>query len=353
KFGSNLEHIFEVVNINSMTFAIQLETKRRVMSGDSNPELLHVYFRNKGVTSQNITSSGSMNDKDTGTGVGTSHTLTSDQYHRLISLLSDADSLINIGTLAYIVLLLAGLLILGAKQTRDLFLLSEHKTSSLGKLVHLDVWRPYKVTSNDEFNEPYDNERDKNDGGGTNSSSTDHVVESASAYPTSTADPYASTNNKGADSSNVFNPELDSTDKLGSINAEGDADDDGSKDYVVDGKVKYGINTIVNYSNLSCDTFSFTTSLNKTSEPKSFKEDVLDSKWVDAMNSEIEALNKNNTWVVTDLPKGRKPICCDCCMSDSDNAKCSTTQKIGLTGYEVYLGDSLLSYKLKVADCLR
>nr|GEV98603.1 ribonuclease H-like domain-containing protein [Tanacetum cinerariifolium] len=139
-------------------------------------------------------------------------------------------------------------------------------------------FKQFKVFDNHLRIEPYDDERDKNDGGGTNSSSTDHAVESSSAYPTFTADLYASTNNKGADSSIVFNLELDITNKLGSINAESGADDDGSA------------------------------ILNKTSEPKPFKEAVLDSKWVDAMNSEIEALYKNNTWVVTDLPKGIEVI---------------------------------------------
>nr|GEY82373.1 ribonuclease H-like domain-containing protein [Tanacetum cinerariifolium] len=93
-------------------------------------------------------------------------------------------------------------------------------------------------------NEPYDDERDPNDGGGTNSSSVEPVVEAisadpnsttdpsastsdsspkssnyeqkvepASAYPTFTVDPFASTNNKSADSSNVSNSDLDSADK--------------------------------------------------------------------------------------------------------------------------------------------
>ncbi|GKB49038.1 protein kinase, ATP binding site-containing protein, partial [Tanacetum coccineum] len=38
-----------------------------------------------------------------------------------------------------------------AKQTRDPFPLSDHKTSSLDDLVHLDVWGPYRVTSRDGF----------------------------------------------------------------------------------------------------------------------------------------------------------------------------------------------------------
>ncbi|GJY98162.1 ribonuclease H-like domain-containing protein [Tanacetum coccineum] len=32
--------------------------------------------------------------------------------------------------------------------------------------------------------------------------------------------------------------------------------------------------------------------------------------WVEAMNKEMEALNRNNTWVISDLPKGRRPIGC-------------------------------------------
>ncbi|GJV33268.1 ribonuclease H-like domain-containing protein [Tanacetum coccineum] len=38
-----------------------------------------------------------------------------------------------------------------AKQTREPFLLSDHKSKSLGGLVHLDLWKPYKVTSSEGF----------------------------------------------------------------------------------------------------------------------------------------------------------------------------------------------------------
>ncbi|GJT42106.1 ribonuclease H-like domain-containing protein [Tanacetum coccineum] len=38
-----------------------------------------------------------------------------------------------------------------AKQTREPFRLSDHKSSKIGELVHLDVWGPYKVTSRDGF----------------------------------------------------------------------------------------------------------------------------------------------------------------------------------------------------------
>ncbi|GJY93810.1 ribonuclease H-like domain-containing protein [Tanacetum coccineum] len=38
-----------------------------------------------------------------------------------------------------------------AKQTRELFPLSDHTSKFLGDLVHLDLWGPYKVTSSEGF----------------------------------------------------------------------------------------------------------------------------------------------------------------------------------------------------------
>ncbi|GKA20529.1 putative RNA-directed DNA polymerase [Tanacetum coccineum] len=418
-------------------------------------------YDNKG----NNTSFVPRSDKDIVTGTSTSHTLTSEQYQSLMSLLSDRFwnwcseqccrtiakvnqigsyklndkivlkdvlvvpgyqvSLLSVHQLAKVNKMLGHpadqvLSVLKdkidlnglessepcevchkAKQTRDPFPLSDHKTSSLGELVQLDVWGPYRVTSREGFkffltivddfstavwlfllpssvlsgkcpyelvykcqsslshlSKPYDDERDPSDSGGTKSSPVGPVVESASAYPNSTSDPSASTSEsceKG------LSHEPSSSNKLGSIIAEGGTGDDSAslndddlisegegldlykvdllfhedsnenrtdegqsvrrssrksilpaklKDYVVDGKFKYSINTVVNYSSLSCEKNSFTTNLNKTYEPKSYKEAVLDSKWVEAMNNEIETLNRNKTWTIVELPKGRKPIGC-------------------------------------------
>ncbi|GKB98024.1 ribonuclease H-like domain-containing protein [Tanacetum coccineum] len=79
-------------------------------------------------------------------------------------------------------------------------------------------------------------------------------------------------------------------------------------DFIVEGKVKYGVERVVNYANLKPDSFCFATALNKSIEPKCYEDVVLDSNWIDAMNSEIEALNENQTWFITDLPPGRKAI---------------------------------------------
>ncbi|GKC13067.1 hypothetical protein Tco_1009849, partial [Tanacetum coccineum] len=38
-----------------------------------------------------------------------------------------------------------------SKQTREPFLLSDHQTITIGELVHIDLWGPYKVTIKDGF----------------------------------------------------------------------------------------------------------------------------------------------------------------------------------------------------------
>ena len=45
-------------------------------------------------------------------------------------------------------------------------------------------------------------------------------------------------------------------------------------------------------------------------EPATYFEAAQHPEWVTAMQKEIEALTANNTWEVTDLPKGKKAIGC-------------------------------------------
>nr|GEX97310.1 putative reverse transcriptase, RNA-dependent DNA polymerase, Gag-polypeptide of LTR copia-type [Tanacetum cinerariifolium] len=65
-------------------------------------------------------------------------------------------------------------------------------------------------------------------------------------------------------------------------------------DFKVEGKVKYGVERVVNYANLNHDSFWLATALSKSIEPTCYEEAVLNSNWIDAMNSEIEALNENH-----------------------------------------------------------
>ncbi|GJT17013.1 putative RNA-directed DNA polymerase, partial [Tanacetum coccineum] len=73
-------------------------------------------------------------------------------------------------------------------------------------------------------------------------------------------------------------------------------------DFVVDSKVKYGLENYVSYVNLSTVNRCFTTELNKSFEPKSFYEASKDQHWIEAMNNEMNALYSNDTWEVVELP---------------------------------------------------
>ncbi|GKB99882.1 ribonuclease H-like domain-containing protein, partial [Tanacetum coccineum] len=79
-------------------------------------------------------------------------------------------------------------------------------------------------------------------------------------------------------------------------------------DFIVDSKVKYGLEKYVNYSYLSKGNYIFATILNKGVEPKTYLEASQHKHWVDAMNVEMNALYRNNTWEIDDRPVGRKAI---------------------------------------------
>ncbi|GJY26343.1 putative RNA-directed DNA polymerase [Tanacetum coccineum] len=79
-------------------------------------------------------------------------------------------------------------------------------------------------------------------------------------------------------------------------------------DFVVGSSKLYGLEKYVTYVNLSRSNFCFFTTLNKTTKPTTYDEAIKNPKWIESMNNEIEALLRNNTWTVCDLPKGRKPV---------------------------------------------
>ncbi|GKD78389.1 ribonuclease H-like domain-containing protein, partial [Tanacetum coccineum] len=72
-------------------------------------------------------------------------------------------------------------------------------------------------------------------------------------------------------------------------------------DFVIDSKLRFGIKKHVNYANLNFVNYFFSTTLNKYVEYVTYQEAIKDNN-IGAMNNEIKALNKNNTWTVTDLP---------------------------------------------------
>ncbi|GJV17424.1 ribonuclease H-like domain-containing protein, partial [Tanacetum coccineum] len=79
-------------------------------------------------------------------------------------------------------------------------------------------------------------------------------------------------------------------------------------DFVVESKVKYGLEKYVGYSKLNSENFCLVTQLNKTREPKTYFKASKYSHWTDAINQEMDALLRNDTWKLVNLPEGRKAI---------------------------------------------
>ncbi|GKE47182.1 ribonuclease H-like domain-containing protein, partial [Tanacetum coccineum] len=79
-------------------------------------------------------------------------------------------------------------------------------------------------------------------------------------------------------------------------------------DFVVETKFKYGIERYVGYSKLNSENYCSITQFNKTREQKSYFEAFKYHHWTNAMNQEIDALLRNGSWEMVQLPKGRKAI---------------------------------------------
>ncbi|GKD90938.1 ribonuclease H-like domain-containing protein [Tanacetum coccineum] len=169
------------------------------------------------------------------------------------------------------------------------FPLSDHKSHNVGELVHLDLWGPYKdalfclswkvtfllSTSMDENTPP------------------EGITETF-------LDPILENSDQPAETETIVPRRSSRPSKV----------PQNLNDFVIKGKVKYGVERVVNYSNLSKDNFCFASNLNKSIEPQTYQEAFLDSNRINAMNNEMKALNRNRTWIVTDLPLNKKPIGC-------------------------------------------
>ena len=53
---------------------------------------------------------------------------------------------------------------------------------------------------------------------------------------------------------------------------------------------------------------TFLTAVSQITEPTNYDQASQDSEWVNAMNKELEALEKNDTWTIMPLPDNKKPI---------------------------------------------
>ncbi|GJR08693.1 ribonuclease H-like domain-containing protein [Tanacetum coccineum] len=123
-----------------------------------------------------------------------------------------------------------------AKQTRDPFPLSDHISTEIGALVHLDLWGPYKERSDPNPNR----------------------------YGT-----------PSLHSGSTFEP-LNESEGGHSQGSNGAASED-----------ERSVNHEDNQNVISEDNYCFAFVLNKSFEPKSFEEAAKHQPWVDAMNSEM------------------------------------------------------------------
>nr|CAN82240.1 hypothetical protein VITISV_044199 [Vitis vinifera] len=70
------------------------------------------------------------------------------------------------------------------------------------------------------------------------------------------------------------------------------------------------IGNYVTYEGLSPSYRAFATFLDDTQVPNTIQETFKISEWKKAVQDEIDALEKNETWTITDLPVGKRPVGC-------------------------------------------
>ncbi|GJW53022.1 ribonuclease H-like domain-containing protein [Tanacetum coccineum] len=180
--------------------------------------------------------------------------------------------------------------VIGQFKQGNLFPLSEHKTSIVGDLIHLDLWGPYKMNSKlscDSVSEL--SKQDLIDQ--LNFFDYFNIQTSKSPYNKGRSTP----NDEGSTSNTPKNPR----------NANPTDDGLNIPTFAVNTENTYEVQPAI----------ATRKSNRQTKLPSKFNNYVVNSskkygleKVVDVINAEIEALNRNNTWFITDLPKGRKPI---------------------------------------------
>ncbi|GJX14375.1 ribonuclease H-like domain-containing protein [Tanacetum coccineum] len=259
-----------------------------------------------------------------------------------------------------------------AKQTIEPFPLSDHKTIVIGELIHIDLWGPYKLISKDGFrhllnvaksllfqsdlplnmwteciltaaylinklpssvlngkslfelvygfkpklshlrsfghlcyssvlnnsNKFYPRSTQSSDDCEDNIATS--IGENTSSEGTVPSSSYLNAQNLPENTSQV-QPDLRRSGRNVKLPAK-------FNDYVVGSSRKYGLEKYVSYSNLSKNNYCFSTTLNKSSKPTTYYEAVKNPNWIKAMNNEIDALNRNNTWTICDLPERGKAV---------------------------------------------
>lgn len=76
----------------------------------------------------------------------------------------------------------------------------------------------------------------------------------------------------------------------------------------VSGKILNPIKQCLSDSGFSANHIAFMAAVLDITEPKYFRDAARITEWCVAMHKEIEALEANNTWDITDLSPGKKVI---------------------------------------------
>jgi hypothetical protein len=81
------------------------------------------------------------------------------------------------------------------------------------------------------------------------------------------------------------------------------------RDYVTY-SVNYPIQDYISYNNISNEHYVFLTALSKIKEPTNYEVAKNDPKWCKAMEEELYALEKNQTWDLCTLQNDKKLVGC-------------------------------------------
>ncbi|MDV3201117.1 MAG: reverse transcriptase domain-containing protein, partial [Sweet potato little leaf phytoplasma] len=76
------------------------------------------------------------------------------------------------------------------------------------------------------------------------------------------------------------------------------------------GNVKYPISHFLSYNKLSPAHKAYTLAISSTTDPITYADAVKHECWIKAMAAELLALEENNTWILTELPKDKKLVGC-------------------------------------------
>lgn len=72
----------------------------------------------------------------------------------------------------------------------------------------------------------------------------------------------------------------------------------------------HSINKVISYANCTAEYHQYAMNILNIKEPTTFKQASKDSKWLDAMQLEIDALEINNTWIITQIPENKTIVDC-------------------------------------------